>query len=231
MADYIDIYTQADFNLRPRNDHLRIWRNICIYDIRHKLPFETWDMSHCTNMEYLFHHATIPLDGIEYWDTSSCRNMNSMFYYCNAKIPEGIGNWDTSKCRDMSSMFYRCGSQIPEDICNWDTSACRKMGAMFSHCNNVPYNIGHWDISSCINMCEMFFHCENRINISQWNLNNVIYKQWMFGWSKYVPHIVKCKSQNGSLSGYLFSNCHNYNQSVLLNDKSHIMNDCHSLKL
>lgn len=76
---------------------------------RHIEGIETWDVSHVTNMSFMFCGAKNFNQDISSWDVSSVTEMDSMFYGAE-KFNGDVSKWDVSSVTNMSYMFYEAKS-------------------------------------------------------------------------------------------------------------------------
>src|SRR5690606_11647264 len=111
---------------------------------------EKWDVSHATDMSFMFYGATNFNQDISEWDTSSVKNMSYMFYRAE-KFDGDISKWDTSSVKNMSYMFFEAKS-FNGDISKWNTSSVTDMRCMFYGATNFNQDISEWDTSSVENM-------------------------------------------------------------------------------
>jgi len=70
-----------------------------------KADISQWDVSHVTNMSYMFKDVLDIESDITGWDTSSVNNMRGMFYNAISFNQNITQKWDTLNVRDISFMF------------------------------------------------------------------------------------------------------------------------------
>lgn len=102
--------------------------------------------------------------------------------------PEKNGDFsdiDVSKIKDFSNLFQNLSFKTI-NITGWETSQAEDFSSMFDKCDKLEEIIGISDIdtSHVTYMTHMFHKCKKlkRINISNWNVDNLYYANGMFGW-------------------------------------------------
>ena len=68
-------------------------------------PIDDWDVSHVTDMGFIFSRAASFNADISKWDVSSVTYMSGMFWHATS-FNIDISKWDVSRVTDMSFMFY-----------------------------------------------------------------------------------------------------------------------------
>lgn len=92
-----------------------------------------WDMSHITDMSYLFYNAKNFNQPIGNWDVSNVTDMSCMFYG-NGKFNQSLDKWDVSNVNDMSYMFAYAES-FKQSLDNWNPSKNCNKDNMFKMIN------------------------------------------------------------------------------------------------
>ncbi|WP_459576894.1 BspA family leucine-rich repeat surface protein [Companilactobacillus alimentarius] len=99
------------------------------------LDVSTWDISHVSNMSYMFSDTGLSLIDVSTWDTGNVLNMRHMFSADNttSNLQQlDVSNWNVSNVSDMSAMFMKDQQLKVLDISNWDVHKVIKMNDMFS---------------------------------------------------------------------------------------------------
>jgi surface protein len=79
-----------------------------------------WDMSHATNLSYMFRRCRHFNSDVSRWDVSNATNFSFMFYFC-AVFNSDVSEWNTASATDMSDMFYDCAT-FNSDVSRWNTA-------------------------------------------------------------------------------------------------------------
>ncbi len=121
-------------------------------------------------------NALAEIEGLETWDVSECENMNYVFWCCYDLESLDISTWDTSAATEMAGMFGVMSKLTSIDLSNLDTSRVTNMEAMFRSCENLEAIVGadKWNVSNVTNMKEMFIECgQLTLNCEGWNVTQV----------------------------------------------------------
>ena len=138
-----------------------------------------WDVSHVTNMRYMFYDARVFNQDIGSWDVGNVSNMGGMFEGASS-FNQDIGDWDVSNVTIMLAMFSGASS-FNQDIGSWDVNRVRYMLAMFSGASSFNQDIGSWDVSNVSNMGCMFQDATSfNQDIGEWNVGRVTDMAGMF---------------------------------------------------
>ncbi|MFX0099975.1 MAG: BspA family leucine-rich repeat surface protein [Candidatus Hodarchaeota archaeon] len=147
--------------------------------IRNGNNFNNWDVSHVTNMGYMFAGNIFFNQSLSNWNVSSVTDMFRMFY-ADQIFNQPIGNWDVSSVTDMSGMFYDA-RDFNQPIGNWDVSSVMEMNYMLAAAYDFNQFIGNWDVSSVTNMNSMFYVAISfNQDISAWDVSSVTNMNNMF---------------------------------------------------
>ena len=139
----------------------------------------TWDVSNVTDMSNLFVGATAFNQDISSWDVSSVKNMEAMFAK-SAAFNQNIGAWDVSSVENMSYMFASA-TVFNQDIGSWGVSNVTNMYGMFGGATAFNQNIGSWDVSHVEDMGSMFSGATAfNQDIGSWDVSSVIIMYNMF---------------------------------------------------
>ena len=137
------------------------------------------DLSHVTNMSYMFNSASVFNHGISSWNVSSATTMEGMF----SNLPvfnQDLSGWNVSNVTTMQNMF---GNSLAfnQDISSWNVSSVTNMSYMFWIASSFNQAIGSWDVSSVTTMEAMFFSSSAfNQDISSWTVSNVTTMEKMF---------------------------------------------------
>lgn len=151
------------------------------------------DVSHVTDMSYMFCLAYFKDLDLNTWNVSNVRNMRKMFNsaYINSLL---VTNWNVANVVDMSYMFCNCGAYLGSDFNGWDTGNVVTMKGMFAHLGKVDFRkISAWNTSKVTDMSYMFYGC-NRMykegnvmdELSSWSFARVHTMKHMFGLDDYA---------------------------------------------
>ena len=128
-----------------------------------------WDVSHVTNMYYLFGRTNFN-DNVSSWDVSKVQRMASMF----GELPDfnqDLSNWNVGNVEDMYAMFFRT-PKFNQNIGNWNTSKVKNISHMFGEAKAFNQDLSQWDTSQVTNMAETFIGASAfDQNLGNWNLN------------------------------------------------------------
>ena len=203
---------------------------------------DTWDVSHVTNMSYMFFYASSFDQPIGAWNVSGVTDMSWMFYsassfdqpigawnvssvtdmtwmFCDASaFNQPIGAWNTSSITDMSYMFAAALS-FDQPIGAWDVSRVTDMSYMFSDASSFDQPIGAWNVSSVTDMCNMFFMYSGASAFDQpigtWNVSSVTDMSGMFsGASSFDQSIGAWDVSHVTDMSYMFYYASSFNQPI-----------------
>jgi len=150
-----------------------------------KGDLNNWDMSSCTNIEFMFDETDLDID-ISNWDTSNIQNMQYALSYTNKDNIDAvldISNWNTSSVTDMSGLLQ--SSEFEPDLNSWDTSNVTDMSNMFSLHRTYNKPLDNFDTSKVNNFSHMFdgAYLFNQ-DITGWNTSEVSNFDYMFSNTK-----------------------------------------------
>ena len=175
---------------------------------------DTPDLSHVTDMGYMFSHCTSFNQPLNNWDVSKVTNMGYMFLHCTS-FNQPLNNWDVSKVTNMERMFTGCTS-FNQPLNNWDVSKVTDMSYMFSSCTSFNQPLNDWNVSKVTNMSYMFSSCTSfNQPLNSWDVSQVTNMSYMFS---------SCTSFNQPLNNWdvskvdnmsnMFSGCTSFNQDL-----------------
>lgn len=112
---------------------------------------ENWDVSHVTNMGYIFmnNDQLTDISALANWDTSNVTSLNRAFNNTHSLTSlHGLEKWDTSKVTDLTATFANEGSLVDASaIANWNTSNVTNMSNLFTNSNAQYVDLSKWDFS------------------------------------------------------------------------------------
>lgn len=115
---------------------------------------EAWDVSHVTNMAWLFEGQTAFSADLSRWDVANVVCMDGMFCGAHAFCSD-LGSWNVASVRSMVNMFYAAESFV-SDLSRWDTSRVTDMTGMFEHATSFESDLSRWDLGRLFRCADMF---------------------------------------------------------------------------
>ena len=138
-----------------------------------------WDVSHITDMRYMFAGASNFNQPIGSWNVSSVTLMEYMLAG-TSNFNQEIGNWNVSSVIDMNNMFYGA-TNFNQPIGNWDVSSVIIMREMFLGASDFNQPIGNWHVSKVVDMTRMFYGATSfNQPIGDWDVSSVTTMEGMF---------------------------------------------------
>ncbi|WP_086229309.1 BspA family leucine-rich repeat surface protein, partial [Campylobacter devanensis] len=121
------------------------------------------DISKVSDFSHLFiYKKRSDFSGIEDWDVSHVTDMSYMF--CGAEnFNADISNWDVSNVTNMSYMF-RDATSFNQPLNDWNVSKVTNMRAMFAGATSFNQSLDDWDVSKVTDMEGMFFSGADVVN-------------------------------------------------------------------
>ena len=113
-----------------------------------------WDVSHVTNMAYLFAGRHTFNHNLEKWLTTSLLSMKGIFVGCS-QFNSNLTNFNTSKVTNMESCF-QSAANFNGDISSFNTLRVTNMRAMFSQAKQFNRDLTSFVTSSVTNFQAMF---------------------------------------------------------------------------
>ena len=153
----------------------------------------TWDMSHVTDMGYMFSFATKlkNIDGARKWVTTSLVNMEWMFNEANKlESVEGARGWDVSKVTNMGWLFDANYSLLSiEPLSDWNTESLTTMSNTFSNLSKITSLEGlrNWKTGKVTNMysaIDFTSSLHSLDGLENWDVSKVTNMGHMFRGSK-----------------------------------------------
>lgn len=141
-----------------------------------------WDVSHVTDMSYMFAVNYYFNQPIGSWNVSRVTKMQGMFSYTRFNQP--IGAWDVSRVTDMSSMFSSAlGFNQP--IGTWNVSSVSMMSYMFKYAYRFNQSLDEWDVQNVHDLSYMFHEAYSFDQpLNRWNVSNVTDMSSLFNGAK-----------------------------------------------
>ena len=117
-------------------------------------PLNNWNTSAVTNMSYMFQGAAAFNQSIGTWDTGNVTNMSYMFNQAST-FNQPIGGWNTSKLTNASFMFnYALAFNQP--INNWSTDALQSIWGILQGARSFNQPLNGWNTSVVTDMRQAF---------------------------------------------------------------------------
>ena len=117
-------------------------------------PLNNWNTSAVTNMSYMFQGAAAFNQPIETWDTGNVTNMSYMFNQASA-FNQPIGGWNTSKLTNARFMFnYALAFNQP--INSWSTDALQSIWGILQGARSFNQPLNSWNTSAVTDMRQVF---------------------------------------------------------------------------
>ncbi len=176
--------------------------------------FNAWDVSHVTNMEWMFCSAITFDQNISAWDVSGVTNMGYMFYLANS-FNQDISSWDVSNVTNMNYMFASASS-FNQNLGAWDVSNVTSMVSMFHGASSFNQDISSWDVSNVTSMASMFHGASSfNQNISAWGVSGVTDMSFMFaGATSFDQNINAWDVSSVTSMESMFEDATYFNQSI-----------------
>ena len=131
-------------------------------------------------------------------------NFSKMFEGCKDIINIDLSKIEGSIIKDMSNLFKDCSDLEIVNFGNLDTSKVTSMNNLFKGCTNLSEIIGLENINtSHLNTINgMFAGCKQLyyVNLSSFNLDNIIEKKWIFDKNDILTYVDLRNSKNINIS-------------------------------
>ncbi len=177
-------------------------------------PIKTWNVSQVTHMHGMFFDAKSFNQPIGNWNTANVKNMSEMFLHAET-FNQPLEQWNVAKVTDMSSMFYHA-SAFNQPIGKWNVQNVTDMSAMFWNATLFNQPIGKWNTANVTDMSGMFYQAETfNQPIENWNVQNVKNMNAMFYHAfAFNQPIEKWNVQNVQNMKNMFSGAKAFNQPI-----------------
>ncbi len=140
---------------------------------------DQWDVSHVTDMSYLFYDSEFFNQDISNWDVSEVTNMEGVFARC-LRFNQDIGNWDVAQVVNMNFLFFKANI-FNHDLGSWNVGNVKTMHKIFAYAVKFNQNISLWDVSKVENMHGMFMGAHMfRSDVGGWDVSQVVDMDYMF---------------------------------------------------
>lgn len=174
----------------------------------------SWDVSSVTTMMYMFGYARAFDQDISSWDVSAVTHMGWMFYYTDV-YNQPLNSWDTSSVTNMRNMFMDA-LLFNQDIGSWNTALVTNMTQMFQDAAAFDQDIGSWSTANVTDMSQMFYKASifNQ-NIGSWNTSSVVWMTSMFGYATlFNQNIGSWVTSSVTDMDYMFYDATAFNQDI-----------------
>ena len=139
----------------------------------------SWDVSHVTDMEYMFAGASSFNQPLNNWDVSKVTNMGEMFQGASS-FNQPLNSWDVSQVTDMEWMFSGASS-FNQPLNSWNVSKVTNMYRMFALASSFNQPLNSWNVSQVTNMEWMFFDASSfNQSLNNWDVSKVTSMKLMF---------------------------------------------------
>ncbi len=141
------------------------------------IDFTNFDMSHITNVTYLFYGCdgltNIDLTNL---DTSNVTNMHGLFDMCDNLKSVNMSNLNTRNVTNMAYMFNFCRDLTDINLNGISTENVTDMESMFNRCWSLTsIDLSDFNTSKVTTMEGMFYGCQvlNSLDLSNFDTRNV----------------------------------------------------------
>ena len=127
-----EVLMPDDDDLKPEDDEDK------------KFIIGNWDVSHITDMSYLFngHNVTDFNENLGNWDVSNVTTMKWMFAK-QEEFNQDLSKWNVENVKDMSYMFASA-SKFNQDLSSWKVSQVTNMDRMFYEASDFNQSLKKW---------------------------------------------------------------------------------------
>jgi surface protein len=158
--------TRMNVSIPLKNEHGEVFKKSL-----HITPVYLWDVSHITDMSFLFLNDMYAFnENINNWDVSNVTNMQGMFQQA-VMFNQPLNSWNVSNVTNMQGMFSTA-DQFNQPLNSWNVSNVTNMQNMFSNTSDFNQPLNRWNISNVTNMQSMFQDAYNfNQNINNWDIS------------------------------------------------------------
>ncbi len=145
----------------------------------HVTAMDDPDLSHVTDMSYMFYGCTVFNESINHWDVSNIHNMSYLFSEAS-NFNQPLNSWNVAKVSDVRYMFYRA-SAFNQPLDAWITDSLNFIDGIFNDASSFNQNINSWNVSG-VTTLESVFNGATSFNqpLNQWDVSNVTAMEAMF---------------------------------------------------
>ena len=142
-------------------------------------PLNNWDVSNVSRMDFMFTNSRAFNQPLNNWNVSHVNSMSYMFANSRA-FNQPLESWDVSNVTSMNNMFWGAVS-FNQALNNWNVSKVARMDGMFRETKAFNQALDNWDVSHVIRMDGMFWDA-NVFNqaLNSWDVSGVANMRFMF---------------------------------------------------
>lgn len=107
------------------------------------------DLSHVTEMSFMFDNANALNASLNNWDVSNVTNMAYLFAGATS-FNQPLDQWDVSNVTNMSEMFLEA-RKFNQDISGWNVESATSMYNMFRNCYDFSQDLSGWETTNVTN--------------------------------------------------------------------------------
>lgn len=130
------------------------------------INFSGWNTNRVTNMSGMFESACIDISGIESWIVTNVTTMAWMFKNYTKKTGTlGIGGWNTLNVTNMTYMFKNSSMKI-DDLKEWKVNNVTNMRSMFENFTESTNTLDMtaWNVKNVIDFDKVFYGSKIKLN-------------------------------------------------------------------
>ena len=177
---------------------------------------ETWNMSNCTNVDYMFRNCTNLINlNIPDWNVSKISTFAGAFLDCRNLSVLNVSNWRPINVSNMQTMFRNCSKLTELNISNWGTlSKVSTLYSTFNGCSSLTELVLPTFTSTLTDMETTFAYCTNltTLDISNCDLSNVVFRNTF----NTTTNLTNINSGTNISNDIMFSNCNKLTVTSLL---------------
>ena len=171
-----------------------------------------WNLSNVRYAQGMFVECSkLSSLNVSNWGFDSNVNFEAMFQNCSSLTGLDVSNWNVSNVENMSFMFWGCSKIGTIDVSKWDTSKLAILDHFAAHANMIRIGMEKWNTSSLVNANAAFHQCgEEELDLSAWDVSNVLYFSQMFENStklKRIHGLNKWDTSNALVFDEMFGRC------------------------
>lgn len=130
------------------------WEDAEMFAVTYGFPMNNWDVSHLTDLSYVFSNRSTFNEDIRSWNVANVTNMRGIFWDAKS-FNQDISSWDVSQVTNMGFAFSGATS-FHQDISSWNVRRVTNMRRMFCNATNFNPHLIDWDLSNVQDTDNMF---------------------------------------------------------------------------